>query len=117
MFSLAKLNLCIPYKVGDSFKMKKGAPFLTASEMSDNGVEFRGKLRYDHPFETMCKELGIKHIYTITNRSQTNWKIEAFFKIVKKEFFYSIKFDSMDDVVLNLGNFLLNIINLGGMAD
>jgi len=55
--------------------------------MSDNGPEFKGKLRYDHPFETMCKELGIKHIYTRPYRPQTNGKIEAFFKIAKKRVF------------------------------
>jgi transposase InsO family protein len=80
--------------------------------MSDNGPEFRGKLRYEHPFETMCQELGIKHIYTRTNRPQTNGKIEAFFKIAKKEFFYPNKFDSMDDVILNLGNFLFEYNHL-----
>ena len=64
--------------------------FEFESIMSDNGPEFRGKLRYEHPFETMCQELGIKHIYTRTNRPQTNGKIEAFFKIAKKEFFIEI---------------------------
>jgi len=54
--------------------------------MSDNGPEFKGKLRYDHLFETMCKELGIKHIYTRPYRPQTNGKIEAFFKIARKSF-------------------------------
>ncbi|MGB7293210.1 MAG: integrase core domain-containing protein [Thermodesulfobacteriota bacterium] len=44
--------------------------------------------------------------YTRTNRPQTNGKIEAFFKIVKKEFFYPNKFESGEDVILNLGNFL-----------
>lgn len=86
--------------------------FEFESIMSDNGPEFRGKLRYEHPFETMCQELGIKHIYTRTNRPQTNGKIEAFFKIAKKEFFYPNKFDSMDDVILNLGNFLFEYNHL-----
>jgi hypothetical protein len=86
--------------------------FEFESIMSDNGPEFRGKLRYEHPFETMCQELGIKHIYTRTNRPQTNGKIEAFFKIAKKEFFYPNKFDSMDDVISNLGNFLFEYNHL-----
>ena len=44
--------------------------------------------------ETMCQELGIKHIYTKPYRPQTNGKIEAFFKIAKNEFFYPNRFES-----------------------
>ena len=33
--------------------------FEFSSIMSDNGPEFRGKLRYEHPFETMCQESGV----------------------------------------------------------
>ena len=80
--------------------------------MSDNGPEFKGKLRYDHPFETMCKELGIKHIYTRPYRPQTNGKIEAFFKIAKKEFFNPNKFESMEDLIMNLGNYLFEYNHL-----
>ncbi len=80
--------------------------FEFESMMSDNGTEFKGTLEREHPFETMCIELGIKHIYTKPYRPQTNGKIEAFFKIIKKEFFYPNSFDSKEDMVLNLGNFL-----------
>lgn len=45
--------------------------------MSDNGTEFKGTLEREHPFETMCSELDIKHIYTKPYRPQTNGKIEA----------------------------------------
>src|SRR3990167_4692426 len=74
--------------------------------MSDNGAEFKGVLDREHPFETMCNELGIKHIYTKPYRPQTNGKIEAFWKILKNEFFYPNSFESEQDMVLNLGNFL-----------
>ena len=86
--------------------------FEFESIMSDNGPEFKGKLRYEHPFEVMCQQLVIKHIYTKTNRPQTNGKIEAFFKIVKNEFFYPNRFESEDDVILNLGNFLFEYNHL-----
>jgi len=86
--------------------------FEFESIMSDNGREFRGKLKYEHPFETICQELGIKHKYTKPYRPQTNGKIEAFFKIVKSEFFYPNKFDSIKDVILNLGNFLFEYNHL-----
>ena len=59
--------------------------FEFASLMSDNGPEFRGTLEREHPFETMCQELGIKHIYTKPYRPQTNGKIEAFWKIMRHE--------------------------------
>ncbi|GEM_PF-5298208 len=32
--------------------------------MSDNGSAFKGSLEQEHPFETMCAELEIKHICT-----------------------------------------------------
>ncbi len=86
--------------------------FEFESIMSDNGREFKGTLSREHPFETMCHELGIKHIYTKPYRPQTNGKIEAFWKIAKNEFFYPNSFDSKEDIVLNLGNFLFEYNHL-----
>ncbi|MBE9503500.1 MAG: transposase family protein [Proteobacteria bacterium] len=80
--------------------------------MSDNGPEFKGSLDREHPFETMCHELGIKHIYTRPYRPQTNGKIEAFWKIIKNELFYPHSFDSKEDLVLNLGNYLFEYNHL-----
>jgi transposase len=80
--------------------------------MSDNGPEFKGTLDREHPFETMCSELGIRHIYTKPYRPQTNGKIEAFWKIIKNEFFYPNLFESEQDMILNLGNFLFEFNHL-----
>jgi transposase InsO family protein len=80
--------------------------------MSDNGPEFKGVLSKEHPFETMCHELGIKHIYTKPYHPQTNGKIEAFWRILKNEFFYPNSFDSQEDIILNLGNFLFEFNHL-----
>lgn len=80
--------------------------------MSDNGPEFRGSIEREHPFEMICVELGIKHLYTQAYRPQTNGKIEAFFKILKREFFYNNAFESAEDLVLNLGNFLFEYNHL-----
>jgi transposase InsO family protein len=80
--------------------------------MSDNGPEFKGVLSKEHPFETMCQELGIKHIYTKPYHPQTNGKIEAFWRILKDEFFYPNSFDSREDIILNLGNFLFEFNHL-----
>lgn len=60
--------------------------------MSDNGPEFKGKLEKEHPFETMCSELGITHIYTKPYRPQTNGKVEAFWKILRANSFIPIRF-------------------------
>ena len=86
--------------------------FEFGAVMSDNGPEFRGKVRREHPFETMCQELGIKHIYTRPYRPQTNGKIESFWKILKKEFIYPNSFTDEQDLVLNLGNFLFEYNHL-----
>ncbi len=80
--------------------------------MSDNGPEFKGSIQREHPFETLCDELGIKHIYTRPYRPQTNGKIEAFWKIIKREFFLPNFFDSREDLILNLGNFLFEYNHL-----
>lgn len=80
--------------------------------MSDNGPEFKGSLEREHPFETMCSQLDIKHIYTRPYRPQTNGKIEAFWRIAQKEFFMPNSFDSDKDLVLNLGNFLFEFNHL-----
>lgn len=80
--------------------------------MTDNGPEFRGSIQREHPFETMCDELGIKHKYTRPYRPQTNGKIEAFWKILKNEFFYPNNFESEKDLIMNLGNFLFEYNHL-----
>jgi len=80
--------------------------------MSDNGPEFKGTLQREHPFETLCQQLGIQHIYTRPYRPQTNGKIEAFWKIIKNEFFYPNSFNSQEDLVMNLGNFLFEYNHL-----
>ncbi len=80
--------------------------------MSDNGPEFKGSPTKEHPFETMCDQLDIKHIYTRPYRPQTNGKIEAFWKIIKNEFFYPNSFDSDKDLIMNLGNFLFEYNHL-----
>ncbi|MBU0504238.1 MAG: integrase core domain-containing protein [Candidatus Omnitrophota bacterium] len=80
--------------------------------MSDDGPEFKGSLIKEHPFETMCNELGIKHICTRPYRPQTNGKIEAFWKILKNEFFYPNSFNSKEDLIMNLGNFLFEYNHL-----
>jgi hypothetical protein len=80
--------------------------------MSDNGPEFKGNLDNEHPFETMCDQLNIRHIYTRPYHPQTNGKIEAFWKILKDEFFYPNRFTSERDLILNLGNFLFEFNHL-----
>lgn len=86
--------------------------FEFAKIMSDNGPEFKGSLKKEHSFETMCKELGIEHIYTKPYRPQTNGKVEAFNKIIKNEFFFPNTFDSEKDLMENLGNFLFEYNHL-----
>lgn len=80
--------------------------------MSDNGGEFRGKLEQGHAFETVCHELGIQHILTPPYHPQSNGKIEAFWKILKKEFLAPNSFNSPEDLILNLGNYLFEYNHL-----
>lgn len=80
--------------------------------MSDNGGEFKGVATREHPFETVCDQLEIRHQLTKPYRPQTNGKIEAFWRILKREFFRPNHFESIEDVVLNLGNFLFEFNHL-----
>lgn len=80
--------------------------------MSDNGPEFKGSLEREHPFEMLCEQISLKHIYTRPYHPQTNGKIEAFWKILKNEFFYPNHFTSEKDLVLNLGNYIFEFNHL-----
>lgn len=80
--------------------------------LSDNGPEFRGKLEREHPFETFCEQLGIKHRYTRPYRPQTNGKVEAFFKILKREFIRPNTFKDLDEVKEQLCGFLFDYNHL-----
>lgn len=86
--------------------------FQFEAVMSDNGAEFRGSNKKEHPFESFCRELDIKHVYTAPYHPQTNGKIEAFNKIIKNEFFYPNTFESEKDLMINLGNFLFEYNHL-----
>jgi len=43
---------------------------------------------------------------------KTNGKVEVFWKIIKNEFFYPNSFDSVKDLIYNLGNFLFEYNHL-----
>lgn len=103
----------LAYFMGRSFAwFKKIYNFEFEKIMSDNGGEFKGHLKKEHPFETLCQQLEVHHIYTRPYRPQTNGKIEAFFKIFKNEFIHPNKFDSKEDLILNLGNYLFEYNHL-----
>lgn len=80
--------------------------------ISDNGPEFRGTLEREHPFETLCEQLGIRHRYTRPYRPQTNGKVEAFFRILKGEFFRPNEFKDMREIKEQLGGFLFEYNHL-----
>ena len=69
--------------------------------MSDNGSEFIGK-----EFQFLLNQLKLKHIKIQPYHPQTNGKIEAFWKILHREFIYPNRFSSKQDVVYNLGEYL-----------
>jgi hypothetical protein len=80
--------------------------------MSDNGPEFKGSLEREHPFETFCVQTGIMHRLTRPYRPQTNGKVEAFFRILKREFFRPNSFESLQEVKEQLGSFLFEYNHL-----
>ena len=80
--------------------------------LSDNGPEFKGSLDREHPFEVFCEQTGIKHRLTRPYRPQTNGKVEAFFRILKREFFRPNEFKNMQEVKEQLGSYLFEYNHL-----
>lgn len=80
--------------------------------LSDNGPEFKGTFERGQPFGTFCDQTGIKHRLTRPYRPQTNGKVEAFFSILKREFFRLNEFRDMTEVREQLGSFLFEYNHL-----
>ncbi len=80
--------------------------------ISDNGHEFKGSLEREHPFETFCQQIGLRHYTTRPYRPQTNGKVEAFFRILKKEFFRPNTFENLNEVTEQMGGFLFEYNHL-----
>jgi transposase InsO family protein len=80
--------------------------------LSDNGPEFKGSLEREHPFETICQQIGLRHSVTRPYRPQTNGKVEAFFRILKKEFFRPNPFRDLAEVKEQMGGFLFEYNHL-----
>ena len=65
--------------------------------LSDNGAEFSSrskKSQYDHPFERMLLEMGIKHRYIRPYRPQTNGKVERFWRTLNEDLIEGTTFES-----------------------
>lgn len=77
--------------------------------LSDNGVEFttRSKNKQVHLVEKLLLDIGISHFLTKPYRPQTNGKVEAFWKILHREFLLPNRFKTERELIKNLGGFLL----------
>jgi transposase InsO family protein len=80
--------------------------------ISGNGPEFKGSLEREHPFETLCEQIGLKHNTTRPYSPRTNGKVKAFSKILKKEFFRPNSFADLNEVKEQLGGFLFEYNHL-----
>jgi len=69
--------------------------------LSDNGAEFIGR-----EFRFLLRAFGVKHSRTRPRRPQTNGKIEAFWKIINREFLFPNRFRTKKEFVSNLANYL-----------
>lgn len=77
--------------------------------LTDNGKEFIThwkKGRKYHSFEREIKRLAIKHLYTRPYRHQTNGKVEAFWKIIKREFLTKYFFKDWREFNLKLHQYM-----------
>ncbi len=69
--------------------------------LTDNGTAFRNNAIAD-----VCRELGIRHIFTRPYRPQTNGKVERWIRTVLSECLYLEVFNSRQDRLLALERFL-----------
>ena len=89
------------------FKERHGIVFKKI--LSDNGKEFTTHWksgRENHSFEKELRRLGIVHKYTRPYRPQTNGKIEAFWKIIKREFLTKYIFRDWREFNLKLHQYM-----------
>ena len=77
--------------------------------LTDNGKEFtthwKAGRKY-HSFEREMRRLGIEHLYTRPYRPQTNGKVEAFWKIIKREFLTKYFFKDWREFNLKLHQYM-----------
>lgn len=67
--------------------------------LTDNGPEFgqkQSKSKYNHAFERMLSELGVKHRYIRPYRPQTNGKIERFWRTIEDDLIRETYFESKE---------------------
>jgi transposase InsO family protein len=77
--------------------------------LSDNGAEFgikTSKVKNQHPFERMLMKLGIIHRYTRSYRSQTNGKVESFWRSLEDDLLRDTDFDSQEELKEELLQYL-----------
>jgi len=94
------------------FKERHGIVFKQI--LSDNGKEFTTHWKsgkQHHSFEKEMKRSGIRHVYTRPYRPQTNGKIEAFWKIIKKEFLTKYFFKDWREFNLKLHQYMYRYNN------
>ena len=79
--------------------------------MTDNGAEFGSskfaKNKHTHPFELLLTEMQMLHKYTQPYRSQTNGKIERFWKTLKEDFIDGALYENIKDLKNELLGFLV----------
>ena len=93
-------------KIINTLNVTYGLEF--AEILSDNGAEFASRNNpEDHPFETMLRELGIKHRYTRPYRPQTNGKIERFWRTLNEDVIEGATFDNLDHFANELFDYLV----------
>lgn len=77
--------------------------------LTDNGKEFTTHWKQGrkyHSFEKEMRRLAIKHLYTKAYRPQTNGKVEAFWKIIKREFLTKYFFKDWREFNLKLHQYI-----------
>ncbi len=84
---------------------------ITFAEMlTGNGPEAgpaTSRNKHNHPFERMLMELGIKHRYTRRYRSQTNGKLERFWRTLNEDVIEGTTFESWEEFNTEPGQYIL----------
>jgi len=78
--------------------------------LTDNGSEFGAKYsrkKYQHPFERMLIEMGIRHRYTRPYRPQTNGKVERFWRTMEEDLLQDMQYENVEELKQELLEYLV----------
>lgn len=94
--------------------LQQDCVFKISHILTDNGAQFTYNLlieklrpQKEHPFDSLCRELGIEHRTTQFRHPWTNGQVEITNKIIKQATTKQFHYETPEDLKVHLMTFLL----------